>query len=97
MSVYYSDSTSDDGYGSDDGLILTIDLNTAASDQIIHAAKRTTTSNFQGRLKGQQQNLAIVASTLLSGVEGDVSLRVIKSSKPPSSDEGDTKTRDRWV
>ena len=67
MSEYYSDYTSDDDNGSDNDLILTIDLNTTAADQIVHAAKRTTTSNFQSKLKGQQQSLDIVASTILSG------------------------------
>jgi hypothetical protein len=93
MSEDYSYYTSDDDDGFDDGLILTIDLNTTAADQIVHAAKRTTT-NFQSRLKGQQQTLDIVASTIFSGLDNDLSLRVIKSSKP-SCDEA--KAREHWV
>jgi hypothetical protein len=97
MSEYYSDYTADDDYELDNGLILKIDINTTASDQVIHAARRTTTSNFQGRLKIQQQDLAIVASTLFSGVESGAGLRVIKASNPQGSDESDSKTRDRWM
>jgi hypothetical protein len=93
MSEYYSDYNSDDGNESDDDLILSLDLNTSAADQIVRAAKRTTT-NFQSRLKGQQETLDIVGSTILSGVEKDLILRVIKASKPQHDK---SKARERWV
>jgi hypothetical protein len=93
---YYSDYTSpsDDDETLHDDLILTIDLNTAAAEQIVRAAKRATTSNFQGRFEGKRQILDIAASTIITGVENRLDIRVIKTSDPASEK---AEAKERWV
>jgi hypothetical protein len=94
---YYSYGTSsDDGQAPEDDLILTIDLNTAAAEKIVQAAKRATTSNFQGPLEGKRQTLDIAASTIITGVENRLDIRVIKTSEP-ASEKAEAKERWVWV
>ena len=91
----YESEYSSDGYSSEDERhILKINLNSSTTDQVIQAAKRTTTANFQGRLD-KQEDLTIVASTLSTG-QGDADIRIITRQKFHDEAESDGKSHDRW-
>lgn len=76
--------------------VLTIDLNTPASNQSIHAARRTTTSNFQKESKYHQEKLEIIAATLYASGD-DISFRVTTKAQPESSGEENATAAARWV
>ncbi|PVH95033.1 hypothetical protein DM02DRAFT_675778 [Periconia macrospinosa] len=96
----YSDNESEDSYESeikyDNKFIFKIDINNAASHQTIHTAKRTTTSNFGGRLTYEQKNLDIIASTLYRD-DAEQNLRIITKSKRETGDEKSSTVHERWV
>lgn len=91
-----SDVESEDSNGADDDFILKIDINNAASHQTIYTAKRTTSSNFHGRLTYVPKYLDIVASTLYRD-DTEVNLRIITKSQKEITDEQRSKIHERWV
>lgn len=100
MSSYYSDYTSSSG-GDSDGdekneYIVTIDVNTVESNRSFYAAKRSTTSNLQGKPTYAQKDLEIVASTFYAGGD-DGSFRIVTKSKSPISNTNNATSAERWV
>lgn len=83
-------------YESDDEAILKIDINNTAAHQTIHPTKRTTTSNFRGRLSCEQKDVDIVVSTLCT--DGfDSTVRIVTRSKNETPDEKNSTIHERWV
>jgi len=92
---YYSStsSASDERFSRDKEHIVTIDL---ASDQIIHAVKRTTTANFKGTVKYSQDENILVASTIHSD-GNEINLRLITHPVSETSEAKQVLTHDRWM